>query len=58
MKYRIVNGGGFGAGRGINRGILEAHGCGTFASTSLMVTPAGSEEAAALIEECTGIRES
>ena len=49
MKYLIVNGDDFGASRGINRGILEAHQRGILTSTSLLVrrTP-WSEEAAQL----------
>ena len=37
MKYLIVNGDDFGASRGINRGILEAHQDGILTSTSLFV---------------------
>ena len=48
MRYLIVNGDDFGAGRGINRGILEAHRRGILTSTSLMVDLPTSEEAAAL----------
>lgn len=48
MKYLIVNGDDFGASRGINRGILEAHRRGILTSTSLMVNAPCSEEAAAL----------
>ena len=46
MKYLIVNADDFGASRGINRGILEAHQRGILSSTSLMVNRAASEEAA------------
>jgi predicted glycoside hydrolase/deacetylase ChbG (UPF0249 family) len=46
MKYLIVNGDDFGAGRGINRGIIEAHRHGILTSTSLMVRMPASEEAA------------
>src|SRR5256885_12609497 len=46
MRYLIVNGDDFGASRGINRGILEAHQRGILSSTSLMVNRAASEEAA------------
>ncbi len=46
MKYLIVNGDDFGASRGINRGIIEAHRCGILTSTSLIVTTPWSEEAA------------
>jgi chitin disaccharide deacetylase len=46
MKYLIVNGDDFGAGRGINRGIVEAHCRGILTSTSLMVDrPFGMEAA-------------
>lgn len=46
MKYCIVNGDDYGASRGINRGIIEAHNFGILTSTSLMVNMAHSEEAA------------
>jgi len=45
MKYCIVNGDDFGASRGINRGIIEAHRHGILTSTSLMVNMPYSEEA-------------
>src|SRR3954471_5526843 len=48
MKYLIVNGDDFGAGRGVNAGIAEAHGRGILTSTSLMVGLPFSEEAARL----------
>jgi predicted glycoside hydrolase/deacetylase ChbG (UPF0249 family) len=48
MKYLIVNADDFGASRGINRGILEAHRHGILTSTSLLVNTASSEEAAEL----------
>ena len=48
MKCLIVNGDDFGAGRGVNQGIIEAHRHGVLTSTSLMVTMPWSEEAAAL----------
>lgn len=48
MKYLIVNGDDFGASRGINRGIIEAHDRGILTSTSLMVNMPWSEEAARL----------
>jgi predicted glycoside hydrolase/deacetylase ChbG (UPF0249 family) len=48
MKYLIVNGDDFGASRGINRGIIEAHRYGILTSTSLMVNRPWSEEAALL----------
>ncbi|HEX6810232.1 MAG TPA: ChbG/HpnK family deacetylase, partial [Planctomycetota bacterium] len=48
MKALIVNGDDFGASRGINRGILEAHEHGILTSTSLLVNAPGSEEARGL----------
>jgi chitin disaccharide deacetylase len=48
MKRLIVNGDDFGAGRGINRGIVEAHRNGILTSASLMVEMPGSDEAARL----------
>jgi chitin disaccharide deacetylase len=48
MKYLIVNGDDFGASRGINRGVIEAHQRGILTSASLLVDGAASEEAAAL----------
>jgi chitin disaccharide deacetylase len=48
MKRLIVNADDFGAGRGINRGIVEAHRDGILTSASLMVDMPGSEEAARL----------
>ncbi len=48
MKYLIVNGDDFGAGRGVNRGILEAYRNGILTSTSLLVDWPGSGEAADL----------
>jgi predicted glycoside hydrolase/deacetylase ChbG (UPF0249 family) len=51
MKYCIVNGDDFGASRGINRGIVEAHCHGVLTSTSLMVNMPATEEAAILSRE-------
>ena len=51
MKYLIVNADDFGAGRGINRGIIEAHRHGIVTSTSLMVNTLFSAEAAKLAGE-------
>jgi predicted glycoside hydrolase/deacetylase ChbG (UPF0249 family) len=51
MKYCIVNGDDFGASRGINRGIVEAHCHGVLTSTSLMVNMPASEEAAIIGRE-------
>lgn len=48
MKRLIVNADDFGAGRGINRGVAEAHRDGILTSASLMVDMPGSEEAAQL----------
>src|SRR5262245_35582819 len=48
MKYLIVNGDDFGASRGINHGIIEAHCCGILTSTSLIVNARWSEEAVVL----------
>jgi predicted glycoside hydrolase/deacetylase ChbG (UPF0249 family) len=48
MKYLIVNGDDFGASRGINRGIIEAHRHGILTSTSLLVNTPWSGEAAEL----------
>jgi predicted glycoside hydrolase/deacetylase ChbG (UPF0249 family) len=48
MKYLIVNGDDFGASRGINRGIMEAHQRGILTSASLLVNRPASNEAAAL----------
>jgi predicted glycoside hydrolase/deacetylase ChbG (UPF0249 family) len=46
MKRLIVNADDFGAGRGVNRGVMEAHRNGILTSASLMVDMPGSEEAA------------
>ena len=46
MKRLIVNADDFGAGRGINRGVVEAHRHGILTSASLMVDMPGGEEAA------------
>jgi chitin disaccharide deacetylase len=51
VKRLIVNADDFGAGRGINRGIVEAHRDGILTSASLMVEMPGSEEAARLTAE-------
>jgi predicted glycoside hydrolase/deacetylase ChbG (UPF0249 family) len=55
MRYLIVNGDDFGASRGVNRGILEAHGRGILTSTSLMVDMPGTREAARLASEAPGL---
>jgi len=46
VRLLIVNGDDFGAGRGVNHGILYAHRHGILTSASLMVNMPGSEEAA------------
>ena len=48
MRYLIVNADDFGATRGINRGIIEAHLHGVVTSTSLMVTTPWCEDAVRL----------
>jgi len=48
LKYLIVNGDDFGASRGINSGIMDAHRNGILTSTSLLVTTGWSREAASL----------
>ena len=55
MKALIVNGDDFGASRGINRGILEAHLHGILTSTSLLVNAPGSEEAGELRQRAPGM---
>ena len=45
MKSLIVNADDFGASRGINRGVIEAHQKGILTSASMMVDAAGSAEA-------------
>ena len=45
-KICIVNGDDFGASRGVNRGIVEAHRDGILTSASLMINMPGAEEAA------------
>src|ERR671930_1629409 len=48
VRYLIVNADDFGATRGINRGIIEAHLHGVVTSTSLMVTTPWCEDAVRL----------
>jgi chitin disaccharide deacetylase len=55
MKRLIVNADDFGAGRGINRGIVEAHRDGILTSASMMVDMPGSEEAARLAAALPGL---
>jgi chitin disaccharide deacetylase len=55
VKYLIVNGDDFGASRGTNRGIVEAHWSGILTSTSLLVDLPASAQAAALGREHPGL---
>jgi predicted glycoside hydrolase/deacetylase ChbG (UPF0249 family) len=55
VKCLIVNGDDFGASRGINRGIVEAHERGILTSASLMVDLPGAEEAAELAQNRPGL---
>ena len=55
MKCLIVNGDDFGASRGINRGIVEAHEAGILTSASLLVDRAASAGAAALLRVYPGL---
>ena len=48
MKDLVVNGDDFGASRGINRGVIEAHERGILTSTSMMVNAPASAEAGEL----------
>ena len=48
MKFCIINADDFGAGTGINRGIVEAHRTGVVTSASLMVNMPGASEAVEL----------
>ena len=52
MKYLIVNGDDFGASRGVNRGIVEAHARGILTSASLMVNMPATEHAATHARAC------
>src|SRR5438046_7070216 len=47
MKWLIINGDDFGASRGINRGIVQAHRDGILTSTSLLVDRPASVDAGA-----------
>src|SRR5258708_18611521 len=51
LKTLIVNADDFGFAPGVNRGILEAHRCGTLSSTSMLVNTPSFEEAAVLARE-------
>jgi predicted glycoside hydrolase/deacetylase ChbG (UPF0249 family) len=55
MRHLIVNADDFGASSGVNRGIVEAHRRGIVTSASLMVEMPGSEDAARLARECSGL---
>jgi len=55
MKYLIVNGDDFGASRGVNRGIVEAHCRGILTSTSLMIDRPFAAEAARRSRELPGL---
>ena len=54
-RWLIVNADDFGLGRGINRGIVEAHLHGIVTSASLMVTTPWSEHAAVMAGEVPGL---
>lgn len=56
MRCLVVNADDFGAGRGVNRGIVEAHRRGIVTSTSLMTEGPASAEAARLAGECPSLR--
>lgn len=51
MKFCIVNADDFGAGAGINRGVVEAHRMGVVSSASLMVNMPGAREAVELARD-------
>ncbi len=55
MKWLIINGDDFGASRGINRGIIQAHHDGILTSASLFVNRPASIEAAALARQHPGL---
>ncbi len=55
MRHLVVNADDFGAGRGVNRGIVEAHRRGIVTSTSLMTEMPASGEAARLARECPSL---
>jgi predicted glycoside hydrolase/deacetylase ChbG (UPF0249 family) len=55
IRICIVNGDDFGASRGVNRGIIEAHRDGILTSASLMINMPGAEEAAELSEANPGL---
>src|SRR5438093_682060 len=55
MKWLIINGDDFGASRGINRGIIQAHHDGILTSASLLVNRPASIEAAALARQHAGL---
>src|SRR5260221_4218184 len=51
LKTLIVNADDFGFAPGVNRGIVEAHLCGTLSSTSMLVNSPAFEEAAAIARQ-------
>jgi len=55
MKWLIINGDDFGASRGINRGIIQAHHDGILTSASLLVNRPASIEAAAFARQHPGL---
>jgi len=55
VKWLIVTGDDFGATRGINRGILQAHRVGVLTSASLLVDQPASAAAVALARQCPGL---
>lgn len=55
MRHVVVNADDFGAGTGVNRGIVESHRRGIVTSTSLMTEMPASREAARLARECPSL---
>lgn len=55
MKYLIVNGDDFGAGRGVNRGIMEVHERGALTSASLMIKMPAAIEAVRLAKNAPSL---
>jgi chitin disaccharide deacetylase len=55
MRYAVVNADDFGAGPGVNRGIVESHRRGIVTSASLMTEMPASREAARLARECPSL---
>ena len=54
-RWLIVNADDFGASRGVNQGICEAHDAGVVSLTSLMVTMPAAEEAVELARQRPGL---